>query len=47
MGYSDDLDKAIKHGLDDLINYYKSSDEVFNQKKNLDYYEKYLEIIKN
>jgi hypothetical protein len=46
MGYSDDLDKAIKNGLDDLINYYKKGVEVFEQKKNLEYYDKYLKIVK-
>ncbi|MBP3766582.1 MAG: DUF402 domain-containing protein [Bacilli bacterium] len=44
MGYSDILDKSIKHGLDDLINFYKNGNIIFDEKLNLDYRKKYLEI---
>lgn len=44
MGYSDELDKVIKFGLDDLIKLYSSNSEIFKTEINLKYYEKYLNI---
>ena len=45
MGYSDDLDRAIKNGLDDLIKLYKSSNKIFDEKQNLEYYKKYQNLV--
>lgn len=47
MGYSDDLDKAIKNGLDDLIKMYESGSDVFKTIPNLKYYDEYLKIKKS
>jgi hypothetical protein len=44
MNYSQDLDKAIKNGLDDLIQTYVAGNEVFSEKQNQEYYQKYLQI---
>ena len=44
MGYPDDLDRAIKNGLDELINFYKKDKTIFNKDNNLKYREKYLKI---
>ena len=44
MGYSDDLDRAIKNGLDELINFYKKDEIIFNEANNLKYREEYLNI---
>ena len=44
MGYSDDLDMAIKNGLDDLIKLYESGSKIFETEPNLTYYNDYLEI---
>ena len=44
MGYSDDLDRAIKNGLDELINFYKKDEIIFNEANNLRYREEYLNI---
>ncbi len=46
MGYSDDLDKAIKNGLDELINLYKNGSIIFNEESNYHYHEMYEEIKK-
>lgn len=46
MGYSDDLDKAIKNGLDDLIKLYTSGSPIFKTEPNLKYYEEYLKLKK-
>lgn len=45
MNYSDDLDKAIKNGLDELIKLYKSKSIIFNQEMNKKYYEEYEKIV--
>jgi protein associated with RNAse G/E len=42
MGYSSDLDKAIKNGLDELIKLYKSGSIIFNSEYNLVYYDGYV-----
>jgi len=47
MGYSDDLDKAIKNGLDELIKFYKNGSNIFTTEYNLTYYEKYKKVTKN
>ena len=47
MSYSSDLDKAIKNGLDDLINIYADGSDLFDSKSNLEYYNQYTEIINN
>ena len=44
MAYSDDLDCAIKNALDELINFYKKDNLIFNEKNNFEYYEKYLKL---
>lgn len=44
MNYSEDLDKSINEGLDELIARYKNKDEVFDSKKNKEYYYQYLKI---
>lgn len=46
MNYSDELDIAIKNGLDELIKLYKSGSEIFNSEKNMNYYKEYLELKK-
>lgn len=46
MGYSDDLDKSIKKGLDDLIKLYVNGSDIFSSEINLKYYEEYLELKK-
>lgn len=43
MGYSGELDKAIKNGLDELIKMYKDGSNIFSTEYNLKYYEKYKE----
>lgn len=45
MNYSDDLDKAIKNGLDELIKLYKSKSIIFNQEMNEKYYAEYEKIV--
>lgn len=42
MGYSDELDTAIKNGLDELINLYKSGSIIFDSEYNLVYYNEYV-----
>ena len=44
MGYPDDLDRAIKNGLDELINFYKKDEIIFHKDNNMRDREKYLEI---
>ncbi len=46
MNYSDDLDVAIRSALSELINYYQSGAEVFDEKKNLKYGEEYQKLRK-
>jgi len=46
MGYSDDLDKVITTALSDLIEEYKHGAIMFNEKKNKEYLEEYLNIKK-
>ena len=46
MNYSDDLDVAIKNGLDDLINRYKDNSKIFSAEENYKYCKKYEEIKK-
>lgn len=45
MNYSDDLDKAIKNGLDELIKLYKSKAIIFNEEMNKKYYQEYEKIV--
>lgn len=44
MNYSDDLDIAIKNGLDDLITRYKNGSKIFDSKANYEYHDKYVQI---
>ena len=44
MHYSDDLDKVINQGLDDLIKLYKNKSNIFNSKINKEYTKIYLNI---
>ena len=46
MNYSDDLDRAIKNGLDDLIKKYKDGAFMFNAENNYNYYKIYVDIKK-
>lgn len=46
MGYSDDLDRAIKNGLDELINLYENGSHFFQTENNMKYYEEYAELKK-
>ena len=46
MNYSDDLDIAIKNGLDDLINEYKNNSKIFSSEENYKYGIMYEEIKK-
>ena len=46
MNYPDDLDRAVKNGLDDLIKFYKSGSPIFESETNLNYRQKYLELTK-
>lgn len=47
MNYSDDLQQAIKNGLDELIKLYTSGSDFFRNDINVKYYKQYLEIKKN
>lgn len=47
MGYSDDLDCAIKNGLDELINLYKKGSIIFDTEYNLKYYDNYIKLENN
>lgn len=44
MKYSDELDLAIKNGLDDLIKLYKSGSKIFDTEYNLTYYDEYIKL---
>ncbi len=44
MGYSDELDVAIKNGLDDLIKLYNEKAPYFDPDKNNEYHKKYDQI---
>ena len=44
MKYSDDLDKAVKNGLDDLIKFYQNDNHIFIEETNKEYRRKYLDI---
>lgn len=46
MNYSDDLDKVIRNGLDELINLYKSGSIIFNSERNYQYYREFEELKK-
>ena len=46
MDYSDELDVAIRNGLDELINIYNNGSKIFDEKINLEYNKKYNEILK-
>lgn len=46
MNYSDELDMAVKNGLNELIKLYKSDSEIFSTEKNMNYYKEYLELKK-
>ena len=47
MNYSDDLDKAIINGLNELLNEYKNKQSYFDTENNKKYYGKYIEIKKS
>lgn len=44
MKYSDQLNIAIKNGMDELIKFYESNSRVFDSSENIKYYNEYLEI---
>lgn len=46
MNYSDELDIAVKNGLNELIKLYKSGSDIFSTEKNMNYYKEYLELKK-
>ena len=46
MNYSEDLETAIKNGLDDLIKLYTNGSDFFNDELNMKYYNEYLELKK-
>ena len=46
MNYSDDLDRAIKNGLDELINMYEKGTPIFTTELNMKYYQEYLQTKK-
>ena len=46
MNYSDDLDIAIKNGLDDLIKKYKDGSIIFDEQQNYKYHNIYEEVKK-
>lgn len=46
MGYSDELDEAIKNGLDELIKLYEHGSKIFESEYNIAYYDEYLELQK-
>ena len=46
MNYSDDLDVAIKNGLDDLIKRYNNGSMIFNEAQNYRYHDLYEEVKK-
>lgn len=46
MGYSENLDTVIKAGLDDLIHLYTDGSDIFKTEPNLEYYQRYLKIVK-
>ena len=47
MHYSNDLDKVIKNGLNELIALYKSNSKIFDQEVNYQYYLKYENLKKS
>lgn len=44
MSYSRDLDIVVTHALDELIDLYQKKAEMFDEKRNYRYYEKYKRI---
>lgn len=44
MQYSDDLDRSIYIGLDELIKRYDNHDKIFSVEQNLNYYKKYQSV---
>lgn len=44
MHYSDELDIAIKNGLDELIKLYKSGSKLFDSEYNIMYYDEYSKL---
>lgn len=46
MNYSNELDNAVKNGLDELIQLYRSHSKIFDVKENLKYRSKYEELKK-
>ncbi len=46
MNYSEDLDKVIKNGLEELIEAYKNNACYFNRTMNEKYCAKYMELKK-
>lgn len=47
MNYSDDLDKSIHIGLDELIKRYSEKDEIFSEEKIKEYYNIYKQLKEN
>jgi protein associated with RNAse G/E len=44
MNYSEELDKVIENGLDELIDLYKSGSNIFSSERNYQYYKEYEEL---
>jgi len=44
MNYSDELDRAIKNGLDELIGLYNNGSNIFKTEYNLEYYKEYTKM---
>lgn len=44
MHYPEELNIAIKNGMDELIKFYESNPNIFNEQENLKYYNLYLNI---
>ena len=47
MNYSDDLDRAVKNGMDELIKLYQSPNKIFDTDENMKYYEEYQKVKKD
>ena len=46
MNYSEELDKVIQNGLDELIMLYKRKSPIYKKEKNYEYYRQYEELKK-
>lgn len=44
MSYSEELDKSINIGLEELLNKYNNKEIMFNERKNLEYYNLYKNL---